>query len=157
MAGHVHPGSGGSVTTEAPPTQYLILEVLAARHRLGETYWTFPTRCRPAARRLEVAGLVTLRPAPTYGSFEARLTEAGTVNALGLDYVPPLDAAADAMAKELTWLHEELLALRDRAGMTPGNARNDGRALGLEQAASMVHTVIRRLAPIYGTPGKDQL
>lgn len=35
-----------------PPTQYLTMEVLAARWRLGEKIWTFPGHCRPALRSL---------------------------------------------------------------------------------------------------------
>ncbi|HEY0696758.1 MAG TPA: hypothetical protein VGD43_03005, partial [Micromonospora sp.] len=43
-----------------PPTQYLILETLAARHRLGELLWTFPSgrAYRHAADQLADAGLV---------------------------------------------------------------------------------------------------
>ena len=33
-----------------PPTQYLVMGVLAARARLGEPYWTFPSRLRPTMR-----------------------------------------------------------------------------------------------------------
>ena len=35
-------------TDSLPPTQYLVLEVLAARARLGEACWTFPSRLKPA-------------------------------------------------------------------------------------------------------------
>ena len=31
-------------TDSLPPTQYLVLDVLAARYRLGENAWTFPAR-----------------------------------------------------------------------------------------------------------------
>jgi hypothetical protein len=31
-----------------PASQYLVLEVLAARYRLGEPFWTFPSRFRRA-------------------------------------------------------------------------------------------------------------
>jgi hypothetical protein len=40
------------------PTEYLVMEVLAARHRLGEATWTFPTSLRPAVTRLAQRGLV---------------------------------------------------------------------------------------------------
>lgn len=35
-----------------PPTQYLVMEVLAARWRTGEKVWTFPNFCKPALRAL---------------------------------------------------------------------------------------------------------
>lgn len=76
-----------------PPTQYLLIEVLAARYRLGETYWTFPTRCLPTARQLEAAGLVTTRPAGTHGNFEAQLTDVGVAQALSPTHVPPIAEA----------------------------------------------------------------
>lgn len=46
-----------------PPTQYLILDVLAARYRTGETLWTFPARSGivAAAHRLAQLGLVGVK------------------------------------------------------------------------------------------------
>ncbi len=70
-----------------PPTQYLILEVLAARHRSGEGHWTFPARLTPAARRLEAADLVRLRSTPE--GFEASLTAAGRAAVLSDMYTSP--------------------------------------------------------------------
>src|SRR5882757_2966065 len=40
-----------------PPTQQLVLDVLAARYRLGETMWTFSTNCQSAINALVVHGL----------------------------------------------------------------------------------------------------
>jgi hypothetical protein len=74
-----------------PPTQYLILDVLAARWRTGEEHWTLPNRCASAARALERAGLVWLRSGPVPGCFEARFTDAGRAAALSDDYTPPRD------------------------------------------------------------------
>lgn len=72
-----------------PPTQYLLIEVLAARHRLGEQHWTFPDRCAPAARALEQLGLIWTRSGPAPGCFEARFTDSGRAAALPDDYAPP--------------------------------------------------------------------
>jgi len=41
------------------PTEELILEVLTARIRLGETCWTFDSKFTRQARALEGLGLVT--------------------------------------------------------------------------------------------------
>lgn len=89
-------------TDTLPPTQFLVLEVLAARYRTGETYWTLPDRCAPAARALERAGLVWLRSAPVSGHFEARFTDAGRAAALLDGYVTPNDAKLrKAVAEEI--------------------------------------------------------
>lgn len=44
--------------TDLPPTQYLVMEVLAARHRTGEPYWTFPSSLRQTLDALVRADLV---------------------------------------------------------------------------------------------------
>lgn len=83
------------------PMQSLLMEVLAARYRLGETHWTFADRCMPAARRLEEKGLVTTRSSPAPCSFEARLTDAGRVVAMPPDsgYVPPFAAPIERVRR----------------------------------------------------------
>lgn len=40
------------------PTEELIIDVLVARFRLGDTLWTFDSRNKPAMRRLEKRGLI---------------------------------------------------------------------------------------------------
>jgi hypothetical protein len=75
-----------------PPTQYLLLEVLAARMRLGESYWTFSDCCMPAARKLEERGLITTRSGPAPKAFEARFTDAGRAACLFRTYVSPTEA-----------------------------------------------------------------
>ena len=72
-----------------PPTQYLMLEVLAARYRLGEHWWTFPDRLKPAARALEQAGLVDIWSGQVENTFRAVFTEAGRAAAVADCYVPP--------------------------------------------------------------------
>ncbi len=78
---------------ELPPTQYLVLEVLAARYRLGEPYWTFPNRVRPAVGALIEEGLVSEHSGPVEGSFQVRFTDDGLKEALGAGYVTPVAAA----------------------------------------------------------------
>jgi hypothetical protein len=73
-----------------PPTQYLLMEVLAARHRLGEHVWTFPNACRPAARRLEAAGLIRWKDSPAPGCFTAWMTDHGCRQWLMTGYVTPV-------------------------------------------------------------------
>jgi hypothetical protein len=72
-----------------PPTQQLILAVLAARHRLGEQVWTFPSAVNPALRALESRRLVTLLNGIVEKSTRARLTEAGRRLVINDRYRPP--------------------------------------------------------------------
>ncbi len=82
-----------------PPTQYLLLETLTARYRLGETYWTFPDACAPAARKLEQSGLITTRSGSEPYRFEARFTEAGLAVWVSGDYVSPFAAPIERVRR----------------------------------------------------------
>lgn len=72
-----------------PPTQYLVLEVLAARHRLGEEFWTFPSRLGATINALVQAGLVWSRSAPTPHAVQVGLTDTGRAEVLDAGYQPP--------------------------------------------------------------------
>lgn len=76
-------------TNNLPPTQYLILEVLAARARLGERMWTFPDRLRPALNALQQRGLIWWRSAPTPHDVQAYLTDTGRREAMSSTYEVP--------------------------------------------------------------------
>jgi hypothetical protein len=86
-------------TDSLPPTQYLVLEVLAARHRTGETTWSFPTSVERALLALQSAGLVDTFGSTRPKTVRVRLTEAGKTAVLSDTYHPPTDrdAAADAL------------------------------------------------------------
>lgn len=72
------------------PTEDLVLEVLAARHRLGETLWTFESRHAPAARRLEAKGLVNVIHGVVENTIRLSLTEQGKAACLSDDYTAPV-------------------------------------------------------------------
>jgi hypothetical protein len=59
------------------PTEFLMMEVLAARYRLGNGWWTFPSFCKPAARRLEAKNLITWKPYVIEKTIMANLTDWG--------------------------------------------------------------------------------
>lgn len=80
---------------DLPPTQYLIMGVLAARHRLGEHLWTFPSNLAVPMRALEEQGLISVMHGITSGSIRARLTEAGIKHSLKPDYVTPIQDVYD--------------------------------------------------------------
>lgn len=78
------------MNVDLPPEQYLIMEVLAARYRTGEPFWTFPSNLRQPLDALLRADLVDVLSSPAPGSLRVRLTEAGRKYSLKSDYVPPL-------------------------------------------------------------------
>lgn len=84
-----------------PPTQYLIMETLAARARLGESIWPFPTRLAPAVRALEDRGLAAGIHGNVPGFIRARLTDAGREATLSATYRPPQQPVTEH-AREMT-------------------------------------------------------
>lgn len=64
-------------TDALPAAQYLILDVLAARHRLGDRVWSFPRKFKPILNRLQAAGLVEWRRSSHPDVLQAWLTPAG--------------------------------------------------------------------------------
>ncbi|GGM52651.1 hypothetical protein ACFFX1_55430 [Dactylosporangium sucinum] len=87
-----------------PPTQYLILEILAARYRLGEHTWSFPSRLGAAGEALAALGLIVWTSHPAPDARRAWLTDAGKAAMLTGDYQPPdvvrqRDKAQDQLAR----------------------------------------------------------
>jgi hypothetical protein len=72
-----------------PPTQYLVLEVLGARHRLGHTMWPFPTSCTKAIKALEELGLVNSMHGNVEYTLRASLTQVAVDTLLSGTYLPP--------------------------------------------------------------------
>lgn len=77
------------------PSGGLILEVLAARHRLGEPFWTFSSIYAWHLRRLQNDGLVEVESGITYRTRRVSLTERGRAAVLADAYQPPMPMAAD--------------------------------------------------------------
>lgn len=84
-----------------PPTQYLVLETLAARVRLGEQMWTFPAKLKPALDALRERGLIWWRWAPTPRAIQAYLTEAGKREAFSGEYSPPTTVTRERLVAAL--------------------------------------------------------
>lgn len=72
-----------------PPTQYLVLEVLAARYRLGEHTWSFPARLNAAGEALAQLGLIVWTSHPAPDARRAWLTDAGKSAVLSDGYQVP--------------------------------------------------------------------
>jgi hypothetical protein len=64
-------------TDSLPPTQYLVMDVLAARARLGEQMWTFPSSLRPVLNALQERGLLWWKSGVVEKTCQAFLTDAG--------------------------------------------------------------------------------
>lgn len=76
--------------TDLTPTEDLVMEVLAARYRLGETFWTFDSRHKRAILGLESKGLARLMHGIVEKSVRASLTDAGRRKYLSPAYETPL-------------------------------------------------------------------
>jgi hypothetical protein len=59
------------------PMEYLILDVMVARYRLGDNSWTFPTTFRPVLERLERRGYLNYKSGIVEHTQYAWLTEDG--------------------------------------------------------------------------------
>lgn len=79
-------------TRKFTPTQELVLEVLAARTRLGESWWTFSSRPAivAAARWLERECLIVMMGGQVERTFRAYLTAEGKKEVLDDNYTPPI-------------------------------------------------------------------
>jgi hypothetical protein len=114
------------------PTQSLVLEVLASRHRLGETHWTFSTRHLTALRALERRGLVGLMHGVVPCTCRAYLTDAGRKAALSPTYKGPCCFTRDSLVDALTRLEIKVQLTGPIAGMINAESMADAiiRALG---------------------------
>lgn len=107
------------------PSQDLILEVLTARYRLGETSWPFSTKHSKAIRELDALGLVQESSGPVEKTIRVYLTNKALVNlklqpadrgvsdlepAPG-EYIPPANRAyADRISAYLKRVGAETMA-----------------------------------------------
>lgn len=76
------------------PTQELVLELLTARHRLGEQVWTLAANgtVRRALIALEADGLVGWKSGVVSDIYLAWLTDEGKAECMSPTYTPPVAA-----------------------------------------------------------------
>lgn len=86
------------------PKQELVMEVLVARRRLGEAFWTFRSRHEKVLRKLEEKQLVFVMHGIVDDTVRAGLTDKGIELFMSDSYTPPDRKAA---LTELTRLAEE--------------------------------------------------
>lgn len=121
-----------------PPTQYLVLDVLAARFRAGESMWTFPSRLGAALYALGQAGLVNSQRGSRPRTYQAWLTDAGRDAVLDLSYQLPVPTLATAI-DTLPTKDEHYLAWMRRHGL--------GHGAGIATVISAVRADLRKLLP----------
>lgn len=78
------------LSVDMPPAELLILEVLAARYRLGEKVWTFDTIYEETIYSLAEKGLVGEEHGITPRARLVWLTDEGKKMVLNPTYVPPI-------------------------------------------------------------------
>lgn len=105
----------GEVSTDAlPPVQYLIMEVLAARARLGEAYWTFPKRFTRDLEALSKLGLLWFKSGVAPKTYMAFLTDAGWAAAMSERYTSPNEDEVQLDGAEVAaWLEGAQERLND--------------------------------------------
>lgn len=82
------------MTERFTPTEDLILEVLAARYRLGHSRWPFDSRHRRTLNSLARRGLLSFESDVTPYTLRATLTEAGIKAATYDGYTTPTTGGA---------------------------------------------------------------
>ncbi|WP_114906829.1 hypothetical protein [Ornithinimicrobium murale] len=92
------------MSIDTTPTEELVLELLAARHRLGESIWTLDrnTTVTKSLESLSGKGLVWFKSGIVQDTYLARLTDAGRARQLDTEYTPPGRAQRPADGPTLT-------------------------------------------------------
>jgi hypothetical protein len=118
---------------DLPPTQALVLEVLAARWRLGEKCWTFAAAHRPALRTLAERGLITWKDGSIERTCLAWLTVEGRKAALSDTYKGPRTFTRESLTNALTRLELRVQLTGPIAGKINAEAMADAIIEALEQ------------------------
>jgi hypothetical protein len=119
------------------PTESLIIDVLVARYRLGDTLWTFDSRNMPALRKLEDRGLVHTLSGVTENTVRAQLSDKAVRDhgtswfqiGITMDHLP---AAGGFGHQPSTWSKshlEQLAELAELQGSTDPRAINTAHVL----------------------------
>jgi hypothetical protein len=116
------------------PTESLILDVLVARFRLGDTLWTFETRNLPALRKLEAKGLIHTNSGVTENTVRASLSNKALIEngtswfqlSITMNQLPDVNELSDAWTKTNL---EELAELPQRQCSTDARAINTAHVL----------------------------
>lgn len=98
---------------ELTPTEDLVVEVLIARRRLGETLWTFDSKATRAIKSLEAKGIVNSMHGIVEKSIRASFTEAGFAKYCSYDYQAPIGFDNAVVAEELAKVSQEAQKVKE--------------------------------------------
>ncbi len=118
-----------------PPTQELMMCVLAARYRLGETLWTFRSDMAQTARKLQQAGLVQWKSGVVENTIQVWMTSKGRAEYLSPTYVPPAEVngpTARARALADAWMTRGAVAHAFARSLTRPDLAAVARSIGDE-------------------------
>lgn len=73
------------------PTEELVMEVLSARYRLGETQWSMSTKHGKSLAALADKGMLTFRSGVTERTYLVQMTEEGRTEYVTKGYTAPLE------------------------------------------------------------------
>lgn len=118
--------------TALTPSEDLVLEVLVARYRCGESTWTFERRHRRVAERLAERGLVGWQSGIVENTILVWLTDAGRDAYTLAGYAPPA----------FTQLTEDVETLRGMLAMTATPAALARFARGSERVRAHASALI---------------
>ena len=103
------------------PAEYLAMEALIARARLGESYWTFPSSITPTARRLEALGLIGWKSGIVERTILMWIRDDVRTELLSYPYEPP-SGTVNISTEELALLRRDLAeACADRDALLAEN------------------------------------
>lgn len=131
------------------PTESLILEVLVARYRLGDTLWTFDSRNAPALRKLEEKKLVHLVSGVTENTIRAWLSDHALLEhgaswfqlSITRDHLPDAGRPGPDPSSWSKRHLERLVELSQQDGLADPRAINIAHALMIQ--------IIARHYPVY--------
>lgn len=110
-------------TSTLPAAQELVMEVLAARYRLGERVWTFDNKQARTLKALEVKGYLSYKHGSVQGTRLAWMTTEGRAAAMDSNYTPPRDLPCIYAGCTLRHNHagecNSLLLSKDRVPVHP--------------------------------------
>lgn len=103
----------------------LIVEVLIARHRLGERVWTFSSNVQKQLNLLSEKGLVSWKHGVIEDTCLAWLTDLGKAVYLSYPYAfDPSNKVAVAASKPLTEIQQEAAAIKKRINQQEKDKKN---------------------------------
>lgn len=124
--------------SELTATEDLVLEVLAARVRCGETCWVFERRHQATLQSLETRGLLTFGTDPTGTMLRAFLTDAGRAECLTDGYTEPVTRLREQLGENARTLE---LTQDARRGEAQRSARlqEENRQLRDQLSVAVAH------------------